>query len=59
MSTRAVSARADVQPQTIYRQFGDMASLLSAVVAEGFDLYLASRSSRVPEPDAIDDLRAG
>ncbi|MBP2472282.1 AcrR family transcriptional regulator [Crossiella equi] len=59
VSTRAVSAAADVQPQTIYRQFGDMSGLLAEAAREGFRRYLASKSSRVRRPDPVDDLRDG
>lgn len=59
VSTRMVSAAAGVQPQTIYRQFGDMAGLLDEAAHEGFRAYLASKSSRPPRSDPVDDLRDG
>lgn len=59
VSTRTVSAAAGVQPQTIYRQFGDMAGLLGEAAHEGFRTYLASKSSRPRRSDPIDDLRDG
>lgn len=59
VSTRTVSAAAGVQPQTIYRQFGDMAGLLNEAANKGFRTYLASKSSRPRRSDPIDDLRDG
>jgi AcrR family transcriptional regulator len=59
VSTRAVSATAGVQPQTIYRQFGDMNGLLAEAAAEGFRRYLTSKSSRPKRADPVDDLRDG
>lgn len=59
VTTRAVSGAADVQPQTIYRQFGDMDGLLAAAANEGFRSYLASKSSRPRKTAPVDDLRDG
>jgi AcrR family transcriptional regulator len=59
ITTRAICAAADVQPQTIYRQFGDMRGLLAEAAHEGFRAYLASKSSRPRRPDPVDDLRDG
>lgn len=59
VSTRAVSAAADVQAQTIYRQFGDMRGLLDAVAQRGFDAYLRSKRARRRRRDPVDDLRDG
>lgn len=59
VSTRAVSAAADVQPPTIYRQFGDMPGLLDAVATLGFATYLRDKTSRPPSDDPVADLRRG
>ena len=59
VSTRAVSAAAGIQPQTIYRQFGDMDGLLAEAASEGFRRYLASKSARPKRDDPLDDLRDG
>lgn len=59
VSTRAVSAAAGIQPQTIYRQFGDMDGLLAEATHEGFRRYLSSKSSRARRTDPVDDLRDG
>ncbi|MFT3889024.1 MAG: TetR/AcrR family transcriptional regulator [Arachnia sp.] len=59
VSTRAVSAAAGIQPQTIYRQFGDMDGLLAEAASEGFRRYLVSKSARPKRQDPVDDLRDG
>jgi AcrR family transcriptional regulator len=57
VSTRAVSAAAEVQPPTIYRQFGDMQGLLSAVASAGMEAYLVSKVARPPVTDPVEELR--
>lgn len=59
VSTRAVSAAAEVQPPTIYRQFGDMQGLLDAVSREGFAAYLQAKTARARSGDPVEELRAG
>ncbi|WP_019586638.1 TetR/AcrR family transcriptional regulator [Deinococcus apachensis] len=61
VSTRAVSAAADVQPPTIYRQFGDMQGLLNAVASAGFGSYLRDKVARsgVGTRDPVEVLREG
>ena len=61
VSTRAVSAAAGVQAQTIYRQYGDMAGLLNAVARHGFASYLQEKtaSSGPSSGDPVADLRSG
>ncbi|GGR05863.1 TetR/AcrR family transcriptional regulator [Deinococcus ruber] len=59
VSTRAVSAAADVQPPTIYRQFGDMQGLLNAVASAGFTSYLQAKVARGSLSDPVEDLRGG
>ncbi len=59
VSTRAVSAAAGVQPQTIYRQFGDMQGLLDAVARHGFATYLGTKLARERVEDPVEDLRHG
>lgn len=65
VSTRAVSAAAGVQAQTIYRQFGDMAGLLNAVARHGFAMYLGEKTASAGGPtgaqpsDPVESLRAG
>lgn len=59
VTTRAVSAEAGVQPQTIYRQFGDMRGLLAAVASLGFAAYLESKRAQETDGDPVARLRAG
>ncbi|HEY2224219.1 TetR/AcrR family transcriptional regulator [Actinomycetospora sp.] len=59
VSTRAVSAAAGVQAPTIYRLFGDKQGLLDAVVAHGFETYLAEKTVREAGDDPVADLRTG
>ena len=59
VSTRAVSAAANVQAPTIYRIFGDKQGLLDAVAEYGFAAYLRGKSSLPPSSDPVDDLRRG
>ncbi|RYF42348.1 MAG: TetR/AcrR family transcriptional regulator [Comamonadaceae bacterium] len=59
VTTRAVSAAAQVQAPTIYRQFGDMRGLLDAAASHGFVAYLGTKRSRPREADPVEDLRRG
>lgn len=59
VSTRAVSAAADVQPPTIYRQFGDMQGLLDKVASAGFASYLQAKTARAGLREPVEELREG
>ncbi|AWN23295.1 TetR/AcrR family transcriptional regulator [Deinococcus irradiatisoli] len=59
VSTRAVSAAAEVQVPTLYRQFGDMQGLLDAVASAGYATYLQVKTARASSGDPVADLRAG
>jgi AcrR family transcriptional regulator len=59
VSTRSVSALAGVQPQTIYRQYGDMRGLLNAVAKSGFASYLKAKSSQGSSGNPVADFRHG
>jgi AcrR family transcriptional regulator len=59
VSTRAVSAAANVQAPTIYRIFGDKQGLLDAVATHGFQAYLAEKSGQAATDDPVEDLRTG
>ncbi|WNI19454.1 TetR/AcrR family transcriptional regulator [Actinacidiphila sp. ITFR-21] len=59
VSTRAVCEAAGVGAPILYRQFGDKAGLLSAVVDYGFEQYLAPKRAAVPSADPVQDLRNG
>jgi AcrR family transcriptional regulator len=43
----------------LYRQFGDKAGLLRAVIDEAFGAYLASKRALDPSDDPVADLKAG
>ncbi|UWX64222.1 TetR/AcrR family transcriptional regulator [Deinococcus rubellus] len=58
-STRAVSAAAGVQPPAIYRQFGDMQGLFSAVARETFAAYVRQKYADRATADPLEDLRRG
>ncbi len=59
VSTRSVSAAADVQPPTIYRHFGDMQGLLNEIASAGFSAYLESKIKRARLNDPVEELREG
>ena len=59
VTTRSVSAAADVQSPAIYRHFGDMSGLLDAVAEHGFARYLAEKGALPPSGDPVEDLRRG
>ncbi|MFI6094413.1 TetR/AcrR family transcriptional regulator [Lentzea sp. NPDC051213] len=58
-SIRDVCAAAGVTPPTVYHYFGDKKGLLDAVVAEGFERYLAEKRERAESADPVEDLRRG
>ncbi|MGW1506788.1 TetR/AcrR family transcriptional regulator [Streptomyces mirabilis] len=59
VSTRAVCEAAGVGAPALYRHFGDKEGLLSAVVDHGYETYLATKRSRRPGTDPVQDLRDG
>ena len=59
VSTRAVSALANVQAPTIYRIFGDKQGLLDAVATHGFQAYLEEKTGQAATDDPVEDLRTG
>ncbi|MFI7633534.1 TetR/AcrR family transcriptional regulator [Nonomuraea sp. NPDC049400] len=59
VSTRAVSAAAGVQAQTIYRHFGDMQGLLDEVARRGYASYLAEKQAQDQDGDPVAQLRRG
>lgn len=58
-STRAICAAAGVGAPTLYHHFGDKQGLFDAVVAKGFEDYLARKRDRVDTGDPVEDLRHG
>jgi AcrR family transcriptional regulator len=59
VSTRAICARADVGPPTLYHHFGDKDGLFEAVVAERFEEYLSAARAVPASGDPVADLRRG
>lgn len=58
-STRAVCTLAGVTAPTLYHHFGSADGLLSAAVGQGFDEFLARKTSRPPVDDPAADLLDG
>jgi AcrR family transcriptional regulator len=54
-----VCEAAGVAASALYRQFGDKEGLLSAVVDNAFEKYLASKRAVNPSADPVRDLRRG
>ncbi|MEV4434438.1 TetR/AcrR family transcriptional regulator [Streptomyces sp. NPDC049585] len=59
VSTRAVCEAAGVGAPTLYHHFGDKQGLLDAVVAHGFEQYLAGKKAAGSTGDPVEDLRRG
>jgi AcrR family transcriptional regulator len=58
-STRAVCAAAGITPPTLYHHFGDKDGLYDAVVAHGFETYLAAGRHLDTAGDPVTDVRRG
>jgi AcrR family transcriptional regulator len=54
-----VCEAAGVGAPALYRHFGDKEGLLSAVVDQGWERYLAAKRERHPGTDPVQDLRDG
>jgi AcrR family transcriptional regulator len=59
ISTRSVADAAAVQVPTIYRLFGDMRSLMNAVVSYEFEVYLESKHAQTQNEDPVEAIRQG
>jgi AcrR family transcriptional regulator len=59
VSTRAICARADVGPPTLYHHFGDKDGLFEAVVAQRFAEFLTAARAVPSTGDPVEDLRRG
>jgi len=59
LSIRDVCAAAGVGAPTVYHHFGDKQGLLDAVVAHGFERYIATKRAEVATADPLADLRSG
>jgi AcrR family transcriptional regulator len=59
LSTRAICARAGVQAQTIYRQFGDMQGLVDAATGDAWSRYMEAKLGEPATDDPVGELTAG
>lgn len=59
VSTRAITARADVQPPAIYRLFGDKDGLLEAAAERAHGDWVATKSTKTLPDDPVEALRTG
>lgn len=57
-SVRDICTRAGVKPPTLYHFFGNKQGLIEAVVAQGFDAYVARKASILTE-DPLAAIRTG
>lgn len=58
-STRAVCNIANVTAPTLYHHFGSADGLLSAVIDEAFEQFLASKRASIQSPDPVEALVEG
>ncbi|GAA4633722.1 TetR/AcrR family transcriptional regulator [Actinoallomurus vinaceus] len=59
LSTRAVCAAAGIGAPSLYHHFGDKDGLLDAVVAYGFERFIADERARSATGDPVEELRRG
>ena len=59
LTTRAVAAKASIQPPTLYRIFGDKRGLLDAVAQDRLARFVAEKEAHPPHPDPVEELRQG
>ena len=59
LTTRAVCQAAGVTAPTLYHHFGDKNGLLSAVVAQGINTFMARKRANRQTADAVADLKRG
>lgn len=59
LTTRAVAAKAAIQPPTLYRIFGDKRGLLDAVAQDRLARFVAEKEADQPHPDPVEELRRG
>lgn len=57
VSTRQITEMAGVKAPTLYHHFRDKEALFDAVVASGFEQYLADERDFAPTGDPLEDLR--
>lgn len=58
-STRAICEAAGVTAPTLYHYFGDKEGVLAAVVAQGFEQFLAEKRAMLYSHDPVENLRRG
>lgn len=58
-STRAICEAAGVTAPTLYHYFGDKEGVLAAVVAQGFEQFLAEKRATLYSHDPVENLRRG
>lgn len=58
-TTRAVCRAAGVTAPTLYHHFGDKKGLLSAVIAQGLNAFMARKRAHRRTSDALSDLKRG
>ena len=58
LTTRAVAAKASIQPPTLYRIFGDKRGLLDAVAQDRLARFVAGKGAHPPHPAPIEDPRS-
>lgn len=59
LTTRAVAAKAAIQPPTLYRIFGDKRGLLDAVAQDRLARFVAEKEADQPHLDPVEELRRG
>lgn len=57
VSTRQITQRAGVTAPTLYHHFGDKEGLFDAVVAAGFEEYVAGEHDFAPSGQPLEDIR--
>ena len=57
VSTRQITQRAGVTAPTLYHHFGDKEGLFDAVVAAGFEEYVAGERDFAPSGQPLEDIR--
>jgi len=57
VSTRQITQQAGVTAPTLYHHFGDKEGLFDAVVAAGFDEYVAGERDFAPSGQPLEDIR--
>jgi AcrR family transcriptional regulator len=57
ISTRQITQQAGVTAPTLYHHFGDKEGLFDAVVAAGFDEYVAGERDFAPSGQPLEDIR--